>query len=156
MHSSSPVDKIMNADTEFKFPLGFPPDPGASGKKTLIGIDSDHDGLRDDLQRWIHARFPNEPKKRSALKQLAISYMSSLQVGTDKKALQDHFTSMGRSVDCLYLTFGERESIRELEYLRAKALNTEMRTKKFLETDHLLDGMSSGPITDDDGDPCDG
>jgi hypothetical protein len=30
-----------------------PPDPGETGKQTVEGIDSDHDGLRDDVQRFI-------------------------------------------------------------------------------------------------------
>ncbi|MDX8380534.1 MAG: hypothetical protein R8M14_00305 [Ghiorsea sp.] len=34
-------------------PSGLPPDPGAAGRGTLAGIDSDNDGVRDDVQRWI-------------------------------------------------------------------------------------------------------
>jgi hypothetical protein len=30
-----------------------PPDPGEAGKQTLEGIDSDNDGVHDDVQRWI-------------------------------------------------------------------------------------------------------
>ena len=31
----------------------LPPDPGPEGKLTIDGIDSDKDGMRDDVQRWI-------------------------------------------------------------------------------------------------------
>lgn len=31
----------------------LPPDPGEAGMVTLEGIDSDNDGVRDDIQRWI-------------------------------------------------------------------------------------------------------
>ncbi|QKT02341.1 hypothetical protein HUS23_05985 [Ectothiorhodospiraceae bacterium 2226] len=31
----------------------LPPDPGPAGKATLVGIDSDGSGVRDDVQRYI-------------------------------------------------------------------------------------------------------
>ncbi len=50
--SPQPVPSaILDVDKNFKFPRGFPPDPGPEGKKSLQGIDSDHDGVRDDVQR---------------------------------------------------------------------------------------------------------
>jgi len=47
----------------------LPPDPGAAGKLTLSGIDSDNDGVRDDVQRWIVMTYPNSQKTRAALTQ---------------------------------------------------------------------------------------
>ena len=38
----------------------LPPDPGEAGKATLEGIDSDRDGVRDDVQRYIHLTYPND------------------------------------------------------------------------------------------------
>ena len=62
----------MDVDKHFNhFPPGFPPDPGETGKQTIQGIDSDHDGVRDDVQRWIYAFVPKEPKKQMALRQMA-------------------------------------------------------------------------------------
>ena len=51
----------------------LPPDPGEAGKATLEGIDSDNDGVRDDLQRWIILNYPNSAKIREALRQSAIA-----------------------------------------------------------------------------------
>lgn len=31
----------------------LPPDPGPEGKFTLLGIDSDGDGIRDDIYRYV-------------------------------------------------------------------------------------------------------
>ena len=39
---------------------GLPPDPGEEGKKTLQGIDSDNDGVRDDIQRYIALEVEDE------------------------------------------------------------------------------------------------
>ena len=43
----------------------LPPDPGAAGKKTLLGIDSDNDGIRDDIQIAVTKLFPDDPYKRA-------------------------------------------------------------------------------------------
>jgi hypothetical protein len=45
----------------------IPPDPGEAGKATLEGVDSDHDGLRDDVQREIMFLAPESEKMRMAL-----------------------------------------------------------------------------------------
>lgn len=47
---------------------GLPPDPGKAGKQTLMGIDSDGDGLRDDVQRYIYLTYPDQPDVQRALK----------------------------------------------------------------------------------------
>lgn len=52
-------------------PAILPPDPGEVGKATLEGIDSDHDGIRDDVQREIMFLAPESTKKRDALIQIA-------------------------------------------------------------------------------------
>jgi hypothetical protein len=39
-------------------------DPGEEGQKTLLGIDSDNDGVRDDVQRWINEIEKNEKIKK--------------------------------------------------------------------------------------------
>ena len=91
------MDAIMNADRGFKFPPGFPPDPGEAGKKTLEGIDTDGDGVRDDLQRWIYARYPNDAKKQSALKQLVRHYHRSLFLEHSKEDMRAKLRSAKNS-----------------------------------------------------------
>ncbi len=46
----------------------LPPDPGEAGKVTLAGIDSDHDGVRDDLQREIVFMYPGNDLIRRILR----------------------------------------------------------------------------------------
>lgn len=151
---SSQVDQIMNADKGFNFPPGFSPDPGEAGKKTLEGIDSDHDGLRDDLQRWIYARFPNDPKKRAALKQLAVSYQKTLFLKHDEKEMKEDSKRDAKSSRCLYDTFPPDDAHREAEYMQAKALNTKLRTQRYLEVNRWFDGMTLGSSYTDDGSAC--
>lgn len=40
---------------------GLPPDPGEAGTATLLGIDSNNDGVRDDLERYIVLENTDNP-----------------------------------------------------------------------------------------------
>ena len=142
---SANVDAIIYADKNFNFPPGLPPDPGEQGKSTLLGVDSDHDGIRDDLQRWIFARFPNDPEKRAALGQTAKVFQESMTVENGDKPLRALLIRMSRAIDCLHDRFPEKlAATNELDYLKAKALNTKMRTFRYLEVDKWMGGKSLG------------
>jgi hypothetical protein len=149
----SKVDKILKADQGFQFPPGFPPDPGEAGKKTLEGIISNQDGLRDDIQRWIYARFPNEPKKRAALKQMAINYQENLLLKLDQKLLEEDIRKSSKAIACLYQVFSINDASLEREFLQAKILNTKERTMRFLEVNQWFDGMT-GEGYPHDGTAC--
>lgn len=152
---SSAVDQIMNADQGFHFPPGFPPDPGEAGKRTLEGINSDHDGLRDDLQRWIYARFPNDPKKRAALKQWAIHYQKTLFLKHNKSDMEEDSKRGEKASRCLFDTFSDPdEAYDEGKYIQAKVINTKERTERYLEVDRWFDGKTLGPSYPKDGTAC--
>ncbi len=51
--------------------VDLPPDPGADGHTTLAGIDSDGDGLRDDIQRLIAIAFKNDEEAVAQYRALA-------------------------------------------------------------------------------------
>lgn len=48
--------------------VSMPQDPGEAGKQTLEGIDSDNDGVRDDLQREIVFMYPGKDEVRRVLR----------------------------------------------------------------------------------------
>jgi hypothetical protein len=151
----SKVDQIMNADQGFNFPAGFPPDPGEAGKKTLEGIDSDHDGVRDDIQRWIYARFPNDQKKRTTLKQLAINYQSKLVLKHDKIEMEKKLRRGAKATECLFEVFSDPdEAYGEGRFMEAKVLNTKERIIKSNEVDGWFSGTTLGPLYPEDGTAC--
>lgn len=78
----------------------LPPDPGEAGKMTLEGIDSDHDGVRDDVQRFIATLHPNSARAQSALRQDAVTTQNALltQTPDQTRAL---IPEMTRSQECL-------------------------------------------------------
>jgi len=108
-------------------PVVLPPDPAPAGNATLAGIDSDGDGVRDDLQRYIIFNVPDSARYREALKQQATALQQSLLIGTTgttQQAIDAGFAQM-RAIECLdYL--GVRQQNRWKEVL-ALMFNTKLR-----------------------------
>jgi hypothetical protein len=129
-------------------PFKLPPDPGDAGKLTLEGIDSDHDGVRDDIQRYIAYTAPTSPNIRGSLSQLAISYehildLSSSPVATLVAVANDNH----RALDCLAYATGEdgQAGLVLFEGLQAQSLNTKARSLAFATTESALSGTFFPP-----------
>ncbi len=45
-----------------------PPDPGAAKDATLAGIDTDHNGIRDEIDRWIATQYGDKPGALEAIR----------------------------------------------------------------------------------------
>jgi len=80
----------------------LPPDPGEAGKQTLEGIDSDKDGLRDDLQREIMFLVPESEKSRMALQQYErAAQLLTSQTNLDRKQSGDLMDKSMDGLQCL-------------------------------------------------------
>ena len=74
----------------------LPPDPA-----TLAGIDSDNDGVRDDVQRWIVMNYPSSQKMRAALRQLAQDYQRFILNAASPTQIYDAARLMDNTQSCL-------------------------------------------------------
>ncbi len=129
--------------------LNLPPDPGEAGKATLLGIDSDNDGVRDDIQRYIELTYPESARKRAALRQYAKAANDALEQADDKRASINNSYKMDRSQECSSFIWGSViDFASESRKLHAKILNTQERTSTFFDFDDQLGGevFSSSPI----------
>ena len=126
----------------------LPPDPGEAGKATLEGIDSDNDGVRDDIQRYIVLTYPDSAKTRAALIQVTKTKQTELLYdGSDKQALKQYAKTEGvNATYCLAAILGIEDAIATYGELRAQILNTNDRSIAYLKTDEQL----SGTIFDED------
>lgn len=110
---------------------GLLKDPGEAGKKTVEGIDSDKDGVRDDLQVWIESEFRKSELIQMAVKEMARTHPASCD--------------FKYKTGCLELLVGFDEALRvELE-LMERVLNTPARQKDFenkLEPCHSSEEMN--------------
>lgn len=104
----------------------LPPDPGEAGKATLEGIDSDGDGVRDDVQTYIAFTVTDSARHREALEGVAISLQRGLLAPTKEDAIQAAI-SLDRSIQCLsYLGVLNQDKWKEVQALM---LNTEARLR---------------------------
>lgn len=119
------------------------PDPGEEGKKTLAGIDTDQDGVRDDVQIWINNKYPLNSDLNKAMRQKA-KYDGLLMQhhGEKEKALEYRVKSLEAF---LCQTFFLQDTTKHLDLKReyqAELLNTAERIRAFLTVDSYRHGSS--------------
>lgn len=128
-----------------------PPDPGPAGKVTIDGIDSDKDGIRDDLQRWLLEGW-KEPSQQQVVRD-SVRVMQTLLLATGKDQATAATVALVRSLDCAeqLLKGGYTEFS---EDLRSRALNTEERIDAYFDAAAAFDGQSFDLSSDTDLASC--
>lgn len=64
----SKKSKSLTVELEVLEPvISLPPEPGNENDTTVEGIDSDADGVRDDVQRYIYFEYAGQPSVQLAL-----------------------------------------------------------------------------------------
>jgi len=126
---------------------GLPPDPGPAGEATLAGIDSDNDGVRDDVQRWIALTYPSSQKTREALKQSAIAEQLYLLDSANPKLTYAHAIEVDRASECLAYVqpINFYQISREMD---AVFYNTSLRSRVLFQADHLMSGKFFNGLPD--------
>ena len=118
---------------------GLPPDPGEAGMATLEGIDSDQDGIRDDIQRYIALTYPDSQKTRAALRQATIALQKIILESPDEESALRNTELEARASECLwYIHPDDGSKIDNL--LMAEFLNTLQRSRAYLEFNSKLGG----------------
>ncbi|MFC1844141.1 hypothetical protein ACFLZ5_05065 [Thermodesulfobacteriota bacterium] len=122
---------------------GLPPDPGEAGMATLEGIDSDQDGIRDDIQRYIALTYPDSQKTRAALRQFTLAFHTAILESPDKENALNNTEDIHRAQECLWYIHS-RNSIKISDFLMAEFLNTIERSKAYIEYNRKLSGSVFG------------
>lgn len=136
--------------------LSYPPDPGEAGKETLEGIDSDANGVRDDIQRYIEMTYPEEPDVRAALRQYAVPLQAALVEAGDKEESIAHAHATDRSTQCLWFFTDIDTAHRSHAQLRALMLNTDERSREYIRYNRQLGGqVFPGTSPEDRAATCD-
>ncbi|MDY7092621.1 MAG: hypothetical protein SX243_06580 [Acidobacteriota bacterium] len=136
-------------------PFPLPPAPGEAGKVTVEGVDSDGDGLRDDIQRFIAFTYPDEPVTRAALSQYGESFQDTLVQAVDRQSAFSLFMATLRSDRCLKGLIGVEEGETLRKSIKAQYLNTAERSDAFFTFAELLGGSSWGGAAFSPEDDCD-
>ncbi|WP_345984448.1 hypothetical protein WCX49_07340 [Sulfurimonas sp. HSL-1656] len=134
----------------------LPPDPGEAGKVTLLGIDCNDDGVRDDVERYIYHRFSKEeyPKTKIAI---ALQYGRAVQnILVDPEHGYENGTShyLEKAHDCQwyfyrmrtkgksfsdFLNFRKQNPLFDEEF-EDHVFNTEQRLKAYFTFNSSLSG----------------
>ena len=124
----------------------LPPDPQDAGKKTIEGIDSDNDCVRDDIEIFIAQKYPdfNQQKVRKFLFDYAKFLGLFLQQGLSRETAQYYSKSMFISLECARRELGDTPNTsKSLDEIFAKFHNTIPRSYKYIENNSLLGGTNS-------------
>ncbi|MCG8685706.1 MAG: hypothetical protein MI892_12575 [Desulfobacterales bacterium] len=122
----------------------LPPDPGEAGNESLLGIDSDNNGVRDDIQRYIYFTYPDEQYVRQALSKIAKTYQAILLNATDSEVSCNSFKKLDCNIQCLNIAKGDiREAMHIAFDLQAEILNTDIRNLAYFEFDNSLAGKTT-------------
>ncbi len=126
---------------------GLPADPGEAGEATLEGIDSDGDGVRDDIQRYIALTYPDSERTRAALAQIAKALQRALIDANDESKSVMHSDENAAGAACLKAMVGNFMEARRMDQaLTAKVLNTRERTLAHIRYNDQLGGHVFGLI----------
>jgi len=119
----------------------LPPDPGEAGKATVQGIDSDHDGVRDDVQRYIALGYPSSARTRSVLRQLSKALQSALEATSVGKSPVAQMIGVANAIECSSYIHGAAAASDITDALIAQIVNTPTRAKAYFTADAELGGL---------------
>jgi hypothetical protein len=107
----------------------IPPEPDPKvNKSTLLGIDSNNNGVRDDVERWIYKTY-SHPIERGIFMQSARAY--NLVIVDPKKA-HETIKYIDDSSSCeFYWTYHSKENNESFSLDRYRDLEKEIRKVQF-------------------------
>lgn len=116
------------------------PDP-KKNDATIGGVDSDNDGIRDDIQRFINEAYASDPKTKLAAKQAAMATQLELLNVNNKEisilAVRKKLTSL----DCLALIAGSKKGILIRKSIESQLLNTKDRLYADVKSNENFSGQ---------------
>jgi hypothetical protein len=103
----------------------------------ILGIDSNGNGVRDDVEEWINATYPNSEKARAALMSSAKFTQQSLDETRDP-----FVTAKGDelSLFCLWAVLDRKEALKMSREIEARTVNTPERSEAYLRYNLSLSG----------------
>jgi hypothetical protein len=131
---------LLRSALPFTLTVGPGDGGGGGGDETVAGRDDDGDGVRDDIETYIDATFPEQRTRDAARQFAAAAQRALLQAGSKEQSLRNASAVM-RATECMRsLEGGEtREIIGEL---KARLLNNRARSEAFLTFNDQLGGES--------------
>ena len=127
----------------------IPEDPGEIGKETLAGIDSDSDGVRDDIEVFIFSRELDANEKVAAF-QYINTLQNNILNSIDKLQSIELTKETIKARYCLESQLGKEKMDALLPKLKVKMYNTRERLLAWAQTEINFAGQIITLDTDND------
>ena len=131
----------------------LPPEPDPTiNNSTLLGIDTNNNGVRDDVERKIYEKYPKK-LHRALLMDGAKALQRVTTDFTDKESALNIENNLGNTSDCyIYLSRTDKEldsyDFQYVKILEDLTFNTKERIRKYLDYNIALSGGSyGGPLS---------
>ena len=86
----------------------LPPEPDEDkNNETLLGIDFNHNGIRDDVERWIITHYANDPKYPKTKTAIALQYAWASQKILENPTMESK-KYLDDAIDCQYYWLGKK------------------------------------------------
>ena len=111
--TNAQVEKIHNTKLTLDDVMGknLPPDPRALADQTVAGIDSNQNGIRDDVELAVFKAYPNSAKTRAVLLQYALALqMETIQPVVNTTTSTEVVREEDRAESCIADTLVPRKS----------------------------------------------
>lgn len=125
----------------------LPADPGDAGKVTIGGVDSDNDGVRDDIEIAVSTLNLSTEEKTAAL-QVAKGVQDAIQAGLDGTSADSQRNAaiaMAMAVDCVSHRFGS-DAANQIALMELFALNTPERAAAYEQFNAATVGQQFGDM----------
>jgi len=142
-NTKAALDKINNARITMDDVMGtnLPPEPNKTlNDSTIAGFDVNNNGIRDDVELAIFAKYPDSAKIRAGMLQYAQEIQSNLTNVINSETWEAAFKDENNGMSCLMEVVFEKypgEEIKKsdefLEEAENLVLNTELRKNKINE-----------------------
>ena len=120
----------------------MPPHPGNNGLVGLLGVDTDGNGIRDDVEIAIYERHAADAETRHALGNLARSVQSAIAAVDSGDQTQQNIAAGALAIKsgCMVMRFGR--SALESAFVSAATANTDERITAYLAFNDRQAGRS--------------
>lgn len=144
----NPNSLVWNVQYELADTSGLPPDPGEQGLLTIVGVDSDSNGVRDDVQIAIANRYPSNTNAKLALSQAAkaIQHAFISQTSNDIQGLNNAFLEIIAATDCITITSPSPHE--DITFIQILMENTNERSQAYIDINNKASGQFFGGADD--------
>lgn len=110
------------------------------------GIDSNGDGVRDDLDAIIQHVAPTSEKVRAALSQMAVALQNNILHADDFDKSRVNYKAYIQAVDCVY-SFDKKQKIASqvIKAMQERTLNNQARKEAYIRFTQHLEGVKVEP-----------